>query len=115
MCLDIQTRKWMVHRNTSGEHICPGCLVTQDKVCLYIFSNNGGVERRILNDDNAPWERIQTDIRFCNGLKFYPVPNVKNQFYCFGNNTTSRITINEDNVQLIPVSAAPHKSSYEFN
>ena len=84
MRLDIQTRKWTNHKNTLGEHICPGCLVTQDHLFLYIFSEEG-VERRMINADYTPWEAVHTNIKFDNLIKFYPLPNVNNQFYLFQN------------------------------
>ena len=58
MRLDIQTRKWTNHKNTLGEHVCPGFLVTQDHLFLYLFSERG-VERSMTNDDYSPWETVQ--------------------------------------------------------
>ena len=49
MCLDIQTRKWTVHKNTLRNHDSPGCLITKGH--LYVFSGWGGVERRLTNDE----------------------------------------------------------------
>ena len=96
MCLNIHTRKWKIHKNILRAQVCRGCLFTQGY--LYIFSY-GGVERRITNNDYAPWERVQTNLRFHSYIKSYQVPNENNQFYLFGRETTSIITINDDYIQ----------------
>ena len=61
MRLDIETRKWTNHKNTINKHNCPGCLVTQDHLFLYLFSESG-VERRMTNDDFSPWETVQIQL-----------------------------------------------------
>ena len=97
-CLDLQTRKWKIQKNTLKTHETPGCIVTHDHKFLYIFSTTGSAERRIINDDYSPWEIVHTTIRFDCEIKFYPVPNKNNQFYLFGNTKTRKITIKDDRI-----------------
>ena len=76
MCLDIQLRKWKIHKPTLKEYYYAGCLITQDNLFLYIFSNNG-VERRPTNDYFLPWETVNTLITGY-FIKFFPNPYVNN-------------------------------------
>ena len=88
MCLDLKLRKWTVHKNTLKGHRYPGCLVTQDHLFLYVFSDGGGVERRFTNNDYTSWEKIKTDIKSVRAVKLYPDANENIRFFIFGGTKT---------------------------
>ena len=68
----------------------------------------------MINNDNSPWERVKTDIKFNSYMKLYSVPNKNNQFYLFGTTKTSKITFNDDQ-QIHEQKIDSHSYDFYFN